>query len=144
MTALPPTPSTSGNDDSAMIGSSRSSVLLLEDEAMIGADLRNMLESAGHAVCGPLASVEEALAEIDRTRFDAAILDVKLRGQPAFAVMAALATRRIPFVIVTGYGAASLPEPFRKRPLIVKPFSRCVVLDNLAAVLAAAASRTAA
>jgi two-component SAPR family response regulator len=33
-----------------------------------------------------------------------------------------LAKRGVPFVFVTGYGEGSLPEPYRTRPTLQKPF----------------------
>lgn len=54
--------------------------------------------------------------------FDLAILDVNLEGQEIFPVAEILAERNLPFIFVTGYGAAGLPEHFRGRPTLQKPF----------------------
>ena len=54
--------------------------------------------------------------------FNAAILDVNLDGQEIFPVADILAGRSLPFVFVTGYGERSLPERFRDRPALQKPF----------------------
>jgi hypothetical protein len=40
--------------------------------------------------------------------------------QPASPVADALVTRGTPFVFATGYG--SVPEPYRGRPMLTKPF----------------------
>ena len=54
--------------------------------------------------------------------FNAAILDVNLDGQEIYPVADILAQRGLPFVFVTGYGERSLPEPYRGRPALQKPF----------------------
>ena len=60
-----------------------------------------------------------------------AILDVDLRGHDVFEVAGILESRAIPFVFVTGYGEVNLPERFRGRPIVTKPFSEG---DLLAAI----------
>ena len=59
--------------------------------------------------------------------FDLAILDVNLNGQTTGPVAEALAARGTPFVFATGYGEHGLPEQFRDRPTLKKPFQ----LDGL-------------
>jgi CheY-like chemotaxis protein len=54
--------------------------------------------------------------------FDLAILDVNLAGQPIMSIAATIAERGLPFVFATGYGAGALPEGFRDRPHLRKPF----------------------
>ena len=54
--------------------------------------------------------------------FDLAILDVNLDGQPISPVVEALVARGTPFVFATGYGERGLPEPYRDRPMLKKPF----------------------
>ncbi len=63
--------------------------------------------------------------------FSAAILDVNLDGQEIFPVADILKERGLPFVFVTGYGERSLPEPYRDRPALQKPFQA----DQLEAAL---------
>jgi hypothetical protein len=52
--------------------------------------------------------------------FDLAILDANLNGQPVSPVADALVARGTPFVFATGYG--EMPEPYRDRPTLMKPF----------------------
>ena len=54
--------------------------------------------------------------------FDVAILDVNLNGETTGPVAEALAARGMPFVFATGYGEHGLPDQFRDRPLLKKPF----------------------
>jgi len=73
---------------------------------------------------GPVGSTAEALALIERTTFDAALLDANLLGQPVSEIAAALTRKRVPFAFVTGYGREGLPEAFARAALLPKPFSQ--------------------
>ena len=60
-----------------------------------------------------------------------AILDVNVDGEQIFPVADILAKRGLPFVFVTGYGEGSLPDTYRSRPALQKPFQA----DRLKAML---------
>ena len=100
---------------------------------LIGMLLEDMLTDMGHVVVGIVPRVNEALAAAQREAFDLAILDVHLNGQAVFPVADALIERGIPFVFATGYGERGLPEQYRNRPILQKPFAK----DDLEKTLAA-------
>jgi two-component SAPR family response regulator len=52
---------------------------------------------------------------------DRAVLDINLRGQFVFEVADALVERGIPFVFVTGYERASVPDRFADVAMFQKP-----------------------
>jgi two-component SAPR family response regulator len=106
-------------------------VLIVEDEMLIGMLLEDMLADIGHAVAATISRVKDALAAVERETFDIAILDVHLHGESAFPVAEALIKRGIPFVFATGYGERGLPEAYRDRPVLQKPFAK----DDLERVL---------
>jgi CheY-like chemotaxis protein len=97
-------------------------VLVVEDEAMIRMLLEDMLGELGFIVAAQAARVEEALEAAKTVAFDVAILDVNLNGQTIVPVAEALDARGMPFVFATGYGELNLPEAFRDRPTLKKPF----------------------
>jgi CheY-like chemotaxis protein len=97
-------------------------VLVVEDEPMIRILLEDILGELGHTVAAEAARIEEALEATKKADFDLAILDANLNGQPASPVADALVTRGTPFVFATGYG--SVPEPYRDRLTLKKPFHR--------------------
>ena len=99
-------------------------VLIVEDEMLISMLLEDMLADLGHTVVGIVPRVDEALAAVEKDDFDVAILDVHLNGKNVLPVAEALAARKRPFVFATGYGARGLPEQFRGRPTLQKPFAR--------------------
>jgi CheY-like chemotaxis protein len=113
-------------DPSPMTGSapSKRNVLVVEDEMLIGMLLEDMLTDMGHQVAAIVPRLKEALAAVDRGGFDLAILDVHLHGESAFPVAEALIGKNVPFVFATGYGERGLPENYRGRPVLQKPFAR--------------------
>lgn len=97
-------------------------ILVVEDEFLIRTLLEDMLTDLGHEVAGSAATVDEARHLAVAGGFDLAILDVNLEGQEIFPVAEILAERNLPFIFVTGYGAGALPDHFRGRPTLQKPF----------------------
>jgi len=97
-------------------------ILVVEDELMIRMLLEDMLGELGYTVAAEAGRLEDALAAAQSADIDVAILDVNLNGQPILPVADALAARGTPFVFATGYGERGLPEPYRDRPTLKKPF----------------------
>jgi CheY-like chemotaxis protein len=110
-------------------------LLVVEDEFVIALDLQNLLEAAGHEVVALAASVPDALALLaagapgQQQSLDGAVLDVNLRGEPATPVADALAARGVPFVFVSGYGAAGRPAGHETAPVLAKPYSEGDLLE---------------
>jgi hypothetical protein len=97
-------------------------VLVVEDEPLVALEIEAELAEAGAVVVGPAGSLEAAALLIETEPLDAALLDANLAGKPVDALAAALAARGVPFAFASGYGPSGLPEGFRDRPLIGKPF----------------------
>jgi hypothetical protein len=49
-------------------------------------------------------------------------LDINVAGAEVFPVARELAERSIPFIFVSGYDADNLPQEWRSRPTLQKPF----------------------
>src|SRR6266571_1838098 len=109
-------------------------ILVVEDELMIRMLLEDMLGELGYTVAAEAARIDEALEAARTAEFDVAILDVNLNGQTIAPVAEALAARGTPFVFATGYGERGLPEAYRDRPTLKKPFQ----LDGLKRMLQSA------
>ena len=112
-------------------------VLVVEDELMIRMLLEDMLAELGYTVAAEAARVEEALEATKKGDFDLAILDVNLDGEPVSPVADALVARGTPFVFATGYGERGLPEPYRDRPMLKKPFQMVGLKEMLQTALEA-------
>ena len=107
-------------------------VLVVEDEFLLAMELEALLEQRGCRVLGPVATIDRALAVLDRHRPAAAVLDVNLKGTRATPIAAALQDRGVPFVLVTGYGDGQLNEPELKgQPRLEKPLNRQKLLRTL-------------
>ncbi len=113
-------------------------VLVVEDEYLIRMLLEDMLADLGYAVVAAVGTITEARDLAAHGDFSAAILDVNLDGQEIFPVADILKERGLPFVFVTGYGERSLPEPYRDRPALQKPFQAEQLEAALSGLLAAA------
>ena len=70
-----------------------------------------------------MATLERALALVEEGDFDAAILDITIRGGKVYPVAEALLKRGIPFVFASGYGDWALPKELRDKPRLMKPFT---------------------
>jgi len=110
-------------------------ILVVEDEMLIGMLLEDMLTDMGYQVVAIVPRLKEALAAVERESFDLAVLDVHLHGESAFPVAEALIAKGVPFIFATGYGERGLPENYRSRPVLQKPFAK----DDLERLLKALA-----
>ena len=98
------------------------SVFLVEDEVMIRMMVADMLEELGYSVAAEAGEISEAIRLAQSAQFDLAILDVNVNGKVISPVAELIDARNIPFVFATGYGSSGLPEEYRDRPALQKPF----------------------
>ena len=108
-------------------------VLVVEDEALVAMLLEDMLGDLGCEVTATASRVGHAvqIAQDPGQVFDVAILDVNVAGETITPVAQALSERPTPFVFATGYGESGVPEPFRGRPTLQKPFGMADVEARL-------------
>jgi DNA-binding response OmpR family regulator len=77
-------------------------VLVVEDEVLVGLDVVDMLE-AGGAQAVLARSASEAISALDRVKVTAAVLDINLGNHDCAAVYQRLREREVPFLFRTGY-----------------------------------------
>ena len=97
-------------------------ILILEDEPIIGLALEDLLAGNGASVLHA-SRIEEAREMLSAEPVDSAILDVNVHGALSYPVAEMLAERSIPFIFATGYGDRSHPAKFADVPTISKPYS---------------------
>ena len=97
-------------------------ILIVEDEMLVAMNIEDMLLDLGHEVAGLAGRLEPALALAREAEIDVAMLDVNLAGEQSFPVADALIERGVPFLFATGYGLKGIPERYRDRPVLQKPF----------------------
>jgi len=100
----------------------RGSVFLVEDEVMIRMMVADMLKELGFTIAAEAGEIGEAMRLAETTFFDLAILDVNVNGKVISPVADLLKARNRPFIFATGYGFSGLPEEYRDRPSLQKPF----------------------
>ncbi|CAN5243612.1 response regulator [soil metagenome] len=102
---------------------------------MIRMMVADMLEEIGYAIAAEAGEIDDAVRLVQVTDFDIAILDVNVNGKVITPVAEAVQLRGLPFVFATGYGAQGLPEKFRDRPTIQKPFQIETLARTIESVL---------
>ncbi len=110
-------------------------VLIAEDQYMIAAELRRLLEGEGIVIVGPFSTVANALSANEEP-VDVALLDVNLHGLAVFALADDLSRRGIPYGFATAYETAALPLAYQAVPRVEKPVTASALL-RLLGVLAA-------
>ena len=106
-------------------------VLIVEDESLVAMLLETMLEDLGCTAVGPASNVDDGLALAREAAVDCALLDVNVAGTPVFPVAKALEDRGIPLIFSTGYGEGGLPDGWRGRITVQKPFTEAVIREAL-------------
>lgn len=111
-------------------------ILLVEDSPVVGPFTADLLEDIGCEVVGPAPTMAAARHLIETESFDAALMDVHIRGERVFGLCEALEAKGIPFALTSGYADWSMPEQWQSRPRLQKPYTIDEVEAALAALLA--------
>jgi len=112
-------------------------ILVVEDEAMIGMMLEDYLDTLGYRLHAIAVSVDEACDHARRGGFDVALVDCNLQGEKSWPVADILAQSGIPFIFATGGIADDLPRDHASRPTLAKPYTIGAVERALNKVLTA-------
>ena len=96
-------------------------ILVVDDEPLLALDMAAILREAGDNTIRLAASVAVALNLLRQERFDAAVLDMNLRGETSARVAEACTGAGIPFLILSGYNAAQFAKNFEGVPVLAKP-----------------------
>ncbi len=100
----------------------------MEDNLIIAMAAEVILLELGARHVGTAASVNQALASIDREKPDFALLDLNLGSENSIPVATRLRELKIPFMFATGYGErAPIPAELAEAPVAQKPYTREVV-----------------
>lgn len=109
-------------------------ILLVEDEYYQAIETKHLLEDAGAKVVGPTAHAGDVAALLAENAVDAALIDINLGYGADFTVARSLRDADVPFMFVTGYDAASIPDDLATVPRLEKPVAEEHVLERLAAL----------
>lgn len=114
-------------------------VLLVDDNMDLGALLASAFSERGHVTTLHVLG-RDALVTVQTQPLDAAVVDLHLPDIRGTEVLAALASRGVPAVAISGVFrgpvfAKKITEEFGARALIEKPFELAVLLDTVEQLL---------
>ena len=99
-------------------------ILIVEDECVVSMELEMALRAEGAEVVGPEASVASALLALESAQpIDLAVVDINLRGEPAYPVADLLKRKKVPFVFATGYSASEVAREYADVVYLGKPLT---------------------
>ena len=102
-----------------MINLTNKRILVVEDEVVIAMMLQDMLAEMGAVVVGPAYNLKSGLELAKYSEIDGAVLDVNLGNGTSADIADVLASRKIPFMLATGYGQAT--DNKHDVPVLQKP-----------------------
>lgn len=113
-------------------------VLIVEDEPLILIDCETILRDIGVGHVVGATTAREAILALEQVPagFNVAILDVSLQETSSLQLAEILAARGVTTGFMSGYGLEALPEKFRDKPYISKPFVPAQLTAMLALMLA--------
>jgi CheY-like chemotaxis protein len=98
-------------------------ILIVEDSPVLAPFTADVLEELGCEVVGPAPNMAVAREMVDAGEFDAALMDVHIRGERVFSLCDVLAAKGVPFVLTSGYADWTMPEKWDDRPRLQKPYT---------------------
>jgi DNA-binding NarL/FixJ family response regulator len=99
-------------------------ILIVEDSPVVGPFTADLLGELGCKVVGPAPNMAVGRALIDSEKIDAALVDVHIRGERVFR---------------SGYADWNMPEKWRDRPRLQKPYTLDQIGEALKRLLSASA-----
>src|SRR4051812_23104158 len=108
-------------------------VLVVEDSPVVAPFTVDILAELGCEVVGPAPNMAVAREMVESGGFDAALMDVHIRGERVFPLCELLAAKKVPFVLTSGYADWTMPEKWDDRPRLQKPYT----IDQVEAALGA-------
>jgi CheY-like chemotaxis protein len=107
-------------------------ILLIEDSPVVGPFTADLLEKLGCEVVGPAPNMAAARELIEGGGYDAALMDIHIRGERVFPLCEVLEAKRLPFVLTSGYADWQMPDKWADRPRLQKPYTLDQVEQTLA------------
>lgn len=106
-------------------------ILLVEDEVVIAMMLEDMITSIGGVAVGPANTLQEGMEIARFENIDAAVLDINLGDATSDAIAEILVSRRIPFILATGYSTEAsnvFRVPVLQKPYMLRDLQRALSL----------------
>ncbi len=107
-------------------------IVILEDDYYQAHDCRETLEGAGATVAAITATIPDLDALLAQGPIHAVLIDINLGHGLSFDFARELKARAIPFVFLTGYDAAMLPDDLAHSAYLSKPADSRRIVNALA------------
>ena len=110
----------------------QSTILVAEDETIVGWDLRDTVEEAGYVVEGPFVDISSAMLSYQKHKPDLAILDVQLGDGNVFPLAEQMMAEDIPVIFHSGnYTPRAVAERFPESHALAKPCPPAAIIDSV-------------
>jgi CheY-like chemotaxis protein len=109
-------------------------ILVVEDSPVLAPFTVDVLDELGCTVVGSAPNMAVAREMVEAGGFDAALMDIHIRGERIFSLCEVLAANGVPFVLTSGYADWSMPEKWDDRPRLQKPYTIEQVEEALTAL----------
>ena len=116
-------------------------ILIVEDEFVSGELLRACVEREGGVPIGPALTGQIAIDLLSREQPHAALLDVSLIDGSSVQIAGHLKARGVPYAILTGHSADSLPLELKEAPYLGKPVAPGPLVELMEQLVSSSASR---
>jgi CheY-like chemotaxis protein len=118
------------------MSASNSTILVVEDEALIALSLESQLQDMGYDTV-VASTIEEARLALAQGSFGLVILDYKLGDQRTSVLAEGLRSARIPFIVCSGSQFHDVAAAFEGAPLVPKPYTDDLLRSAVTSALAA-------
>ena len=98
-------------------------ILIVEDSPVVAPFTADLLDDLGCEVVGPAPNMAAARELVENGGFDAALMDIHIRGERVFPLCEMLAAKGVPFVFTSGYADWQMPQKWQDRPRLQKPYT---------------------
>lgn len=113
-----------------------STVMIVDDEALILMDLAQTVEQLGHKVHSKSTTLDGAEASLERDAPDAALLDIDVAGRPVWPVARKARSLGVPVIFISAnLDHAELKGEFADCSRLDKPVASYQICDALENVL---------
>src|SRR5258708_25942340 len=107
----------------------------VEDSPVVGPFTVDLLGELGCEVVGPAPNMAAARELAEEGGYEAALMDVHIRGERVFPLCELLEEKGVPFVLTSGYADWQMPDKWQDRPRLQKPYTIEQVRSAFSALL---------
>ena len=114
-------------------------ILAVEDDAIYAQTIRVTVEQAGYEIIDVIANGEEALLEIERSKPDLLLLDVRISGRYSGIELAEKVGKDVPVIFITSLREREIFERAKAtRPVafLLKPFDMLMLSNTIELAIA--------